>query len=222
MKPGDFLLGVLDFFAILLPGSLAAWLLMRYVDQDYLGRTLAFGPDAAAKPEPLVLGLTFLLVAYVLGHFVFMMGSRLDDIYDLWRERAKPKDSDVTFKAANALYRELNGDIAGGDFTTLKWAKVYVQIKAPSARAEIDRLEAESKFFRSLVVIALAFTAHFFLHERMPVVGIATLLLAALSYTRFQQQRWKMTELSYGTAVIVHAAAPPPSGNPQVEAASSD
>ena len=34
MKPGDFLLGVLDFFAVLLPGSLIAWLATQYVPPD--------------------------------------------------------------------------------------------------------------------------------------------------------------------------------------------
>ncbi len=49
-----------------------------------------------------------------------------------------------------------------------------------------------------------------------PIAGVVALLMTWLSYQRYQQQHWKMTELSYGTAVILHAtessakeAAPP-------------
>ena len=43
MKPGDFFLGVLDFFAILLPGSLATWLAIQYVPAASLRSALMFG-----------------------------------------------------------------------------------------------------------------------------------------------------------------------------------
>ena len=72
---------------------------------------------------------------------------------------------------------------------------------------EIDRLEADQKFFRSLVVISVALAAHFLLREAAPVAGIAALAMGALSYQRYVEQRWKMTELIYGTAVIAHKAS---------------
>lgn len=206
MKPADFLLGVLDFFAILLPGSLATWLLIQYVPRNKVSDALSFGiQDATATPDFWVFVTAFLFSSYMLGHFVFMAGAQLDMAYDRWRERSKPTAADKTYQAARDLQLHLTRDITGGEFTTLKWAKTYIQVKAPLARVEIDRLEADSKFFRSLVVISSAFAAHFMLRERSPLVGLVAILLAALSYYRFRQQRWKMTELSYGTAVIVYA-----------------
>ena len=74
---------------------------------------------------------------------------------------------------------------------------------------EIDRLEADSKFFRSLVVVALVGAAHFLLRAHSPTMSVVAVVLALLSYHRYRQQRWKMTELSYATAVIVHAALGP-------------
>jgi hypothetical protein len=112
---------------------------------------LSFGlgkPDV--NPDPVVLGAAFLLSSYLLGHFVFMAGAKLDVLYDRWRKRAKPESGDKTYQAARALQQALTKEIVGGDFTTLKWARTYVQVNAPSARVEIDRLEADSKFFRSL------------------------------------------------------------------------
>jgi hypothetical protein len=206
VKPGDFLLGVLDFFAILLPGSLATWLAAQYVPSRVLRDALSFGlgkPDV--NPDSVVLGAAFLLSSYLLGHFVFMAGAKLDVLYDRWRKRAKPESGDKTYQAARALQLALTKEIVGGDFTTLKWARTYVQVNAPSARVEIDRLEADSKFFRSLVVVSVLAAAHFLLVEQTPVPGVVALVMTWLSYQRYREQRWKTTELSYGTAVIVYA-----------------
>jgi hypothetical protein len=210
VKPGDFLLGVLDFFAILLPGSLATWLVTQYIPPKALRDALSFGlGDGTANPDSFVLAAAFLLSSYLLGHFVFMAGAQLDPVYDRWRKRAKPEAADKPFRAASDLQKELTKDLVGGGFTTLKWARAYVQINAPAARVEIDRLEADSKFFRSLVVVSALAAAHFLLREQSPVAGVVALVMARLSYQRYREQRWKTTELSYGTAVILHATRPP-------------
>jgi hypothetical protein len=210
MKPGDFLLGVFEFFAILLPGSLATWLAVQYIPVSVLREALTVGLGSAPAPDSVVIATALLVSSYTLGHFVFMAGSKLDTAYDRWRTRVKT-NHDATFKAAKALHESLNKELAVGPFTTLKWAKAYIQIKAPPARAEIDRLEADQKFFRSLVVIAAAFAAHFLLREASPGAGVVAIILVVLAYQRYLEQRWKMSELIYATVVIAHGAAPPPS-----------
>jgi hypothetical protein len=143
------------------------------------------------------------LSSYTLGHFVFMMGAQLDASYDGWRRRSKPQNRDKSYEAAKALHRRISAELIEGEFTTLKWARTYIQVKAQHARTEIDRLEADHKFFRSLVVVSVAFAAHFLLRESAPVAGIAAIVMTVLSYQRYVEQRWKMTELIYATAVIV-------------------
>lgn len=200
MKPADFLLGLLDFFAVLLPGAVAVWVALQYVDRDPRLVTLA------GKPLPDgALWAAYLFASYILGHVVFMIGSNLDPAYDAWRRRAKPKGSDRTFLAADALRKRINPALVESEFSTLKWAKSYIQIHNPGARVEIDRFEATSKFFRSFVVIAVVLTAHFLLAEHRPALALAALLLAILSYRRFFDQRWKATELSYATVCILEA-----------------
>jgi hypothetical protein len=208
MKPGDFFLGVLDFFAILLPGSLATWLAIQYIPASSLRAALTFDfMGAGAKPETFVAGAAFVLSSYLLGHFVFMAGSRLDRPYDRWRKRAHPFAVDKTYQAADALKKTLTPDLYGGELTTLKWARAFIQIKSAEARIEIDRLEAEQKFFRSLVVIAAMFAAHFVLRERAWFMAAIAVLMAVFSYWRYRDRRWTMTELIFATAVIVHATA---------------
>jgi hypothetical protein len=137
-----------------------------------------------------------------------MAGSRLDRCYDRWRKRVKPLNRDRAHLAAEKLQRRLTEDLVGGEFSTLKWARAYIQVQAAQARVEIDRLEADHKFFRSMVVVSVALGLHFLLRERALVMGLSALLMAMLSYRRYREQRWKMTELTYGTAVIVHATTP--------------
>ena len=139
-KPGDFLIGVLDFFAILLPGSMTTWLITRYLPSADLFQHLSFGPGKT-EPDALTLWTAFLLSSYVLGHFVFMAGSRLDSSYDRWRRRVKPSSQDKTFQAADAVRKRLTSSLADSDFTTLKWAKVTLLTKAthvPSGRPAMD------------------------------------------------------------------------------------
>lgn len=209
MKPGDFLLGVLDFFAILLPGALATWLVIQYIPAPVLRDALVLGFESQQEPKEWVTAGAFLLASYVLGHFVGMTGARLDGAYDHWRRRTKPQSRDNVYNAARKLQGTLTKDLVESDWTTLKWARAYIQVKAQHARAEIDRLEADQKFFRSLVVISLAFAAHFLLWEAAPGAGVIALVAAGFSFNRYVDQRWKMTELTYGTAVIVAAISTP-------------
>jgi hypothetical protein len=212
MKPGDFLIGVFELFAIVLPGSLATWLVVQYIPSDALRDALSFSFAGQAKPDPIVLGMAFLVVSYVLGHFVFMLGSELDPSYDRWRKRTKPIDRDTTFQAAQRLHNKLNSELA--HFTTVKWGRAYIQIKAAPARAEIDRLEADQKFFRSMVVVSAAFAAHFLLTQGSAIAGVTAIAMGIFSYRRYLDQRWKMSELIFATAVIAHAiaSAPTPTG----------
>jgi hypothetical protein len=204
MKPADFLLGVLDFFAVLLPGALATWLFVQNIPAPTLLDALSFGVESEAKPHPLVVATAFLVASYMLGHFVFMLGAELDPSYDRWRRRTKPHAADTTYQAAEKLHHQLYGELS--KVTTLKWGKAYIQIKAPHARVEIDRLEADQKFFRGLVVISVPFAVHFLLRDA-PLGSIASLVMGALSYRRYIQQRWKMSELIFLTAVIVHSTS---------------
>jgi hypothetical protein len=206
MKPGDFLLGVLDVFAVLLPGVVATWLVVQYIPAPVLRDTLSLGIAGQEDLSGWVIGTAFFLSSYTLGHFVFMIGSRLDSTYDRWRRRTMPASRESTYLAARTLHRTLNGEIEDGTFSTLKWAKAYIQVKAQHARLEIDRLEADQKFFRSLVVISAAVAAHFLVREAAPIAGLVAMGMGVLSYRRYLDQRWKMTELIYATALIVHKA----------------
>ena len=78
MKPGDAFLGVIDFFSTLVPGAVAAFLLLNEY-QDLLVRPTNWPLTWGSKEGWAV----FVVSAYLLGHAIVAVGSVLDKlIYD--------------------------------------------------------------------------------------------------------------------------------------------
>ena len=74
MKPSEFYVGVLDFFAILLPGAIAtAILIPRYGD-------LIVGPLILALSNDTAKWVAFIICAYFTGHIIFLLGSYIDSL----------------------------------------------------------------------------------------------------------------------------------------------
>src|SRR6266851_1643364 len=77
-KAADIYLGVVDLFAIILPGALLALVFWAVLKASH---TQLF--DGAEFPEFVPQWLLFLICAYVLGHFVSALGSWIMDyLYD--------------------------------------------------------------------------------------------------------------------------------------------
>ncbi len=74
-EPQKFFIGLTDFFSILLPGALLAFVLMGEVGSVVL---------ADRAPELAGTGgwAAFLFASYLVGHLVFLLGSWLDEFYD--------------------------------------------------------------------------------------------------------------------------------------------
>jgi hypothetical protein len=207
-KPADFFIGVIDFFAIILPGALLSYLVLVALRQ--------YHPPLADLPgEGTAAGwVAFALSSYLLGHFASLIGAFfLDALYALtylkfrsrtWRRRPHwNRLDDQLYVRAGALKE---AELGTSNVTTYKWARMTLQSHAAGAMQEIDRLEADSKFFRSvtvvLVIVALAFGGSITTHLGS---GWGSLLLAIFVYLcfwRFSNLRWKATEAAY-LAVIV-------------------
>jgi len=197
MKPGDFFVGVIDFFSILLPG------------------TFLTGAIAAILPMPPVLeGLlasetakwvAFALAGYALGHFTFLVAARLDGLYDKYRDWKWQgfRGSGKPLQEATAL-RRAQFPIAGDDLpmNTLDWAKSILLLRAPAALAEVERYEASSKFFRSMTLV-------------LPLLGLAATWLgfwpmlplggamAVLSFGTFAKLRFKSSDWAYKYVIVL-------------------
>jgi len=178
-KPTDFFVGVIDLFAILLPGAILAFVTQKTLEFSKV-QWSAEGAWANKLDDYLPHGevaswALFLVISYVFGHFIFAIGSLLlDDLYDQtykawWWKRKHVKElnkiaAKVLEKHFDPLQVRLNNlHQAEAGVTKLcivhkrviQWSEVICRSRNSAASSEIDRAQADSKFFRALVTLQL-------------------------------------------------------------------
>lgn len=123
-------------------------------------------------------------------------------------EGEKPKIEDPVYDVA----RSLAGQKPAGD-KLYQWCRDWLQLYSPQAVREPDRLQANSKFFRSLVVVNTSFVALFWLVPRFretysgsvirDLLWMAScLLVTVFAFLRYSDLRWKAVHHVYRLYVI--------------------
>ena len=137
-KPVDFFVGLVDFFAILLPGAiLTFWV---YVCLKCTWRDLADVLPTEGEKKWVTLA-AFAVVAYIVGHLLYAIGSLcLDPLYDWWKDNYPPEEW-------NELKRK-----AAKEQSDFKMMETYLRVWSAGATAEMERLEADQKFFRGVIL----------------------------------------------------------------------
>jgi hypothetical protein len=185
LKPDDVFVGLVDFFAIVLPGALLAFLCLP-IKADVFGAVLPQVPSESAG------WVAFAFAAYLSGQFISLVGATfMDWLYDHTYLNYRRREGDLRFDKAKEL-AGTNGTMVG----VLKWARAYVRLRSAEASLECDRYEATSKFFRSLFVVLIAYGGSFALHREWTAL-LVTIALQVLAFWRYCNQRWKFTECSY-------------------------
>jgi hypothetical protein len=159
-KPSDFFVGVVDLFSILLPGAMLAYLSADFVKAEAIDLT----PIKWGTVEGWIV---FVMAAYVFGHFVYVAGAFLEELYDPVK-RLSRADSHAEKFATHIMRLRLmalpsvkgtNGADGGKweDKLVKRMIKASVRMHIPAAALELDRIEAVSKFFRSFAIVTLIF-----------------------------------------------------------------
>lgn len=198
--PGSFYLGVVDFFSIMLPGGVLTYFLSGPYQASVFGTLFPAIPPGTAG------WVIFLFAAYLLGHIVFLLGSYLDNIYDPIRKLVWPQKTDFAFQQADRLKRDRLGDDAARAINTYQWARAVLTLNHPAGMAEVARLEADSKFFRSLVVVLIVLLAATLTgdwHRTGAVFPVLLGVTAILSYWRYTERRYKSTEQAYRFMIVL-------------------
>jgi 8-oxo-dGTP pyrophosphatase MutT (NUDIX family) len=228
-EPQKFFVGLVDFFSILMPGALLA-----YVAKPYAGPLLSGPLDSAEK------WLVFLFASYLLGHFSFLVGALLDELlYDRLkdctylgqiRRLAAGKspharqlqalaawlfgpDADAAVILAQRIKaRALQPLAAEQAINAYQWCKARLSKEHPEGLVAVQRFEADSKFFRSLVIVLLLLLLTFVIQRRpTPAVICFAGLVPAL--WRYVEMRFKATQQAYWfiiTLEAMKASAPMP------------
>jgi hypothetical protein len=89
---------------------------------------------------------------------------------------------------------------------TLQWSRAVLLSQFPRAAQDVDRLEADSKFFRSVVILCALAALVFFMNGH-PHEGTLALALAVPCFVRYSERRLKSTKQAYIYMVTLHRLA---------------
>ena len=196
-KPSEFYVGVLDLFGVLLPGAVATALLEPRVGDWIFGSLVARPSSEPAK------WAAFLVIAYFVGHLIFLLGSYLDPWYNKLRERFDPYDDKSAYQAATSIRDSILTEQERKPLNTFQWARSVLLANCPAAAQDVHRLEADSKFFRSLLVVS-ALAALLFSMEGRLIEGAIALVLLVPCFARYYERRLKSTTQAYIHVVTLH------------------
>src|SRR5215472_12867648 len=94
-EPETFFVGVIDFFSVMLPGAVITYLLK---DEALCELNRAGFPEIQGEAAGWAM---FLFCSYLMGHFIFLIGSKLDDwVYQRIRDankRSQPSKTSWAF-----------------------------------------------------------------------------------------------------------------------------
>ena len=228
-EPEKFFIGLIDFFSILLPGAIVAYVLKLsqpnvnlWLGDDLIGRLARIGGEEGVA--------VFLVVSYLLGHFVFLIGALvLDEVYDrlrnrmlkrqiydvAWHSKLAPKwqrallwlvfkreDDGAVDRAIAIKEAHLERIHSKSAVNAFQWSKISLADHT-EALATVHRFEADSKFFRSLSVVMLL-VAVAAARVRPDISALAAILLL-LAFWRFADQRLKSTNQAYWSVITFEA-----------------
>lgn len=225
LKPQDFYIGVVDFFSVILPGALVTYFLMGQLYRDVFGPVKTFPVPETETQQWIV----FLLTTYIIGHIIFLIASFLDKrVYDKYlRNRFFKKNFDLGYHTATAireqyifadswitrlihdkrLTEEESKDLLNKErreiVNTFKWAQNFLAVKFPETLVNIRKLEADSKFFRSMVIAFIIIGAVLLVTSEW-LSGACFFVLSLLSLFRYGDMRYKSTQKAYELIITIN------------------
>lgn len=146
-KTSELYLGIVDLFAVILPGAIIAFLAQISLDLKSHSEWLTGARGWTA----------FLAASYIIGHVISAVGGLLfDKIYDTGFKLRKAHSSyfGIRLRARDVMQSVLKSYYSDKD-NAMEWAGIITRLRSAAASAEIDRLEADSKFFRSLTTVLI-------------------------------------------------------------------
>ncbi|MEI6758501.1 MAG: NUDIX domain-containing protein [Chlorobium sp.] len=226
-EPQKFFIGLIDFFSVLMPGAMLA-----YLGKDWAAAQFGLGNGFPLNSAET--GAVFFFASYLLGHIVFLLSSSLDDlVYDQlragsewkqisnrlakgktlsgkWLRRVSAsswlfgKNADTAVMQVQRIKaRSLHKLEAEESINAFQWSKTRLTKELPEGLLAVNRFEADSKFFRSFVVV-LGLLALFYAFQGrwwsvVCFVGMAPALW------RYIDLRFKSTQQAYWFVITLEA-----------------
>jgi hypothetical protein len=224
-KPSDFFVGVTDVFSIFLPGAAVTYICLQ-IRPHMLGlrdlgdkneRYLAFFALSYLLGHVVdMIGAMFLDNFYDLT-YAHWKRSHPESVKEwlqkspgrFWEEfvemkrRFRVSRKSLRTRLEDELLKTAKESLLpsmwAGEGGAYQWCRTWVSLKNPGALSEVERLQANSKFFRAMVIVSvLAGLLSFKYGSPFGARGgVVCLLVAGLSFIRFSDQRWKAVQQTY-------------------------
>ena len=127
-------------------------------------------------------GRSFLWSRYFVGHLVFLVGSYVDGLYNIIRERRNLYGNESAYQCATRIRDSIVDPAERKAVNTFQWSRSVLVLKCPAAAEDVHRLEADSKFFRSLIVVSVLGSVAFFSRHKT-LEGIIALALVVTVFS---------------------------------------
>jgi hypothetical protein len=223
-KPGDFFVGVVDLFGIVIPGAIVIYLLEHIIPATAY-QTWKLGTSVENW-------IVTVLLAYLAGSYVLVLTQRtFGPLYhwawsansrwwwpDYFARKARLMDEYKAYVSARVRLEIASppGVLAISDLVQQDsdgWATRFVRTKVPQAVTEIDRYRADERLFRSLTlvfVVALVVAVASVVTHRGAEGWVIPLLVALilLSAYLFVQRRYTRELTTYQYFMALHATGP--------------
>jgi len=176
--------------------------------------------------------VVFLFASYLLGHFIFLIGSWLLDghVYDPIRRATDKqqikrlanggkcswkftrlfaaclikKDADHAVGRAERIKEYyLNPLKASSAVNAFQWSKARLTLEKPQALETVQRFEADSKFFRSLLIVLSVLIVWASVQNHLMIVPLVA--LSVLAFWRYVEQRLKATSQAYWHVITLES-----------------
>jgi hypothetical protein len=189
-KPADFFLGLTEFFTILLPGFI------------FIIGLQSLGMQMPVRFELQGSGwITTLIASYLIGRLLFDAGSAMENLFKGRETKYVNKKHQTLIKAIEKYHSNF---LAG---STYKWSRFLLQKRCPIAWAEVQRVEVDSKLFRSLVAPMLIFSAIYVKLAEYSSALIAA-LTAIVSVLLYLNLRYKAIKRAFEFALFIIETEP--------------
>jgi hypothetical protein len=123
------------------------------------------------------------------------------ELVQLWRSTFRSRKGGPVRLEDELLVsaRRLAGPAMPKGDKVYQWCRSVIALQNPSAFSEIERLQANSKFFRGIVMVSLiSGLVSLRFHQPFGVRGgVVCLAVAVLSFVRFSDLRWKAVQQAY-------------------------
>ncbi|KAA3637482.1 MAG: hypothetical protein DWQ02_06695 [Bacteroidetes bacterium] len=195
-KPNNFYIGIIDLFAIILPGAIATLVIYPFWQKE-----IDLFLESSGNKD-FYSAFRLILSSYLLVHIISQISSYLDrSVYDRLKNNRFKNDSrlNAVKEIRKASY---NHNLKNSLLNTFSWANFKLIKELPLAAEEIERYTADSKFFRGLFVI-LFLLIFVFAQKGNWGMSVVCFLLAAFSMVRYFRKRRKATETAYKYVIFL-------------------